>query len=195
MPPNNNTFLKVITHSYPDLQIYKIRLHDPNEGQYNHVLSAETNAGPIIFRFPRSEIGVATIQNELRILGRLQDKTALPIPNPIYTSRDTQTPGQVFMGYPMLPGRPLLREHLKTAANPAILRKWATHRHCRPLNFRGYFLRLRPGNLPGHRTSPGPRPLLQRDLPALRSPIRSQNRQPGNFPGSHRTLHIEECSW
>jgi aminoglycoside phosphotransferase (APT) family kinase protein len=82
MHENNNTFLKVITHNYPDLQIYKIHLHDPDEGQYNHVLSAETNTDPLIFRFPRSKIGVATIQNELRILGRLQNQTTLPVPNP-----------------------------------------------------------------------------------------------------------------
>ena len=120
-----DTFLKVITQSYPKLQIYNISLLDPDGGQYNDVLSAETSNGPLIFRFPCNEIGVATIQNELRILGRIQHQTTLPVPNPIYTSTDTQSPGRVFMGYLRLPGRPLLRDHLKTAASHTILKKWA----------------------------------------------------------------------
>lgn len=120
-----DTFLKAITLSYPRLKIHHISLLDPDGGQYNDVLSAETSNGAIIFRFPRNEIGIATIQNELHILGRIQHQTTLPVPNPIYTNTDPQTPGQVFMGYPQLPGRPLQREHLKTTTDRTILKKWA----------------------------------------------------------------------
>jgi len=120
-----DAFLQTIIQNYPDLQITSIHLHDPDEGQYNHVFSAESVIGPLIFRFPRNEISVKTIQNELRLLGRLQNQTTLPVPNPIYTSRNTQTPGQVFMGYPKIPGRPLLREHLNKAEK-TNLKKWAT---------------------------------------------------------------------
>jgi aminoglycoside 2''-phosphotransferase len=124
----NNTieiYLKEINNIYPDLTLREIHLLDPDGGQYNDVLTAETTNGPLIFRFPRNEIGVTAIQNELRILRSLQNKTTLPIPNPIYTNQNSQTPGQIFMGYPMLPGRPLLRKHLKTAVDHATLKKWA----------------------------------------------------------------------
>jgi aminoglycoside 2''-phosphotransferase len=122
---NLAAFLKVSSQIYPNLQIRSGRLHDPDEGQYNNVITAVTDLGPIIFRFPRNDIGVETIRNELRILGRLQNQTTLPVPNPIYISQETEMPGQVFMGYPMLPGRPLLRENMKTAALNTTLKKWA----------------------------------------------------------------------
>jgi aminoglycoside 2''-phosphotransferase len=123
---NIDPYLKAINQTYPRLKIQASHLHDPDEGQYNNVLTVETPAGPLIFRFPRNEIGVTTLEKELRLLGRLQNQTTLPIPNPTYTSRTNHTPGQVFMGYPKLPGQPLQREHFKNAPNKTILNKWAS---------------------------------------------------------------------
>ncbi len=123
---NNNIdrYLKEIRKCYPGLTIQNINLLDPNGGQYNDVLTAESPTDALIFRFPRNEVGILTIENELRILGRIQKKTTLPVPNPIYCSQKSHVPGKVFMGYPRLPGKALLRDHLNTADNPT-LQKWA----------------------------------------------------------------------
>ena len=62
-----------------------------------------------IFRFPRYADGVAQLQAEARLLLALQGRLPLPIPCPRYACFEPPLPGQVCLGYPRLPGEPLVR--------------------------------------------------------------------------------------
>jgi aminoglycoside 2''-phosphotransferase len=99
-------FLPIIQETYPDLAIRSARFHN-SEGQFSEVLIINEDT---IFRFPRYPDGIESILGEVHILSRIQGCTTLPIPNPIYTSRDACAVGKVFMGYRMLPGEPLWLE-------------------------------------------------------------------------------------
>lgn len=101
-------YLQAIQAAYPDLSIHNSCLHN-KDGQYNDILIVNDE---IIFRFPRYPEGVQSIQNEICILSRIQNHTTLPVPNPVYTSTDTEKISEVFMGYEKIPGEPLWRETL-----------------------------------------------------------------------------------
>jgi len=90
------------------------------EGQNNDVLVVN---GGLIFRFPRYEQGITVLEQELALLRALQERVALAIPAPRYVALTPRRVGQVFMGYPLLPGTPLnatLLSHL-TATESALL--------------------------------------------------------------------------
>jgi aminoglycoside 2''-phosphotransferase len=120
-PNKQETYLNTVLERYPALAVRDIRLHD-GEGQYNDILIVNDQ---IIFRFPKYAAGIQTLRKELRILRRLQGRTPLPVPNPIYHSGDEQRPGKVFMGYQMLPGEPLWRDTLLSIQDEAILQRLA----------------------------------------------------------------------
>lgn len=114
-------YLQTISECYPDLPIQNARSHN-KAGQYNDILIINDE---FIFRFPKFSEGVQNIQNEVRILSRIQGFTTLPIPNPIYTSEDEGRLGRVFMGYRMMPGEPLWRERLRAIDDDDILQRLA----------------------------------------------------------------------
>ncbi len=114
------TYLKTLFEFYPGLPIRNAHLH--KDGQYNDILIINDE---IIFRFPRYAEGVQSIQNEVRILSRIQGYTTLPIPNPIYTSKDEQRLGKIFMGYRMLPGEPVWLEILQNIDDDEVLQRLA----------------------------------------------------------------------
>jgi aminoglycoside 2''-phosphotransferase len=87
--------LQVIRRAYPDLPIHSVQPHN-HEGQFNNLLIINDE---LVFRFPRYVDGVASILNETRILSRIQGRTSLPIPNPIYSSQGTQRVGEVLAGF------------------------------------------------------------------------------------------------
>jgi aminoglycoside 2''-phosphotransferase len=106
--------------SSPDRLAYyvdRLRLHYPSLtvttvergawGQNNDVLIVNWS---LIVRFPRYRDGVDTLRQELCVLTFIGRGNALPIPRPSITSLDSPTPGDVFMGYPALPGVALSRE-------------------------------------------------------------------------------------
>jgi aminoglycoside 2''-phosphotransferase len=113
--------LQTIAEFYPDLPIRSARWHN-EDGQYNDILIVNET---IIFRFPKYAEGFQTIQDEVRILSRIQGVTTLAVPNPIYTSKGEQRPGKVFMGYAMLPGEPLWRETLQSIGAEETLQRLA----------------------------------------------------------------------
>ncbi|MEM7333813.1 MAG: aminoglycoside phosphotransferase family protein [Chloroflexota bacterium] len=78
-------------------------------GQYNEIVVVNDD---LIFRFPRFEEGVVTLQTELAILSKIHAQLAVPAPNPIYVNLELKNPAQSFMGYQMLPGRPFTRPQL-----------------------------------------------------------------------------------
>ena len=109
-------FTQIITETCPGLLIHNARLHN-QDGQFNDLLIVNDE---LIFRFPRYTEGIKTIQNEVKILNRIQNRLPLPIPNPTYTHFDSGVPTRTFIGYQMLPGVPLWRETLQKMENAPI---------------------------------------------------------------------------
>lgn len=112
--------LAVIRRAYPRLAIHSIRPHN-HEGQFNNLLIVNDE---LVFRFPRYPDGVASILNEIRVLSRIQGRTRLPVPNPIYHSQGTTRVGEVFMGYPCLPGETLWQSTLAQVEDERVLQRW-----------------------------------------------------------------------
>ena len=110
-------YLHVIREAYPDLDIDSVRLH-ANEGQFNDVLFINDD---LIFRFPRYAESIPDFFREIEVLQKLKGNVNLPIPQPTYVSSGTRSVGKAFMGYPLLPGKPLFRDVLTTIADKSIL--------------------------------------------------------------------------
>jgi aminoglycoside 2''-phosphotransferase len=117
---SSTEYAQVIHQAYPSLVIKSARLN--NDGQYNDVLLLNDD---LIFRFPRYPIGVKTIFNEVHILSRIRDYLPLPVPDPIYTSKGTDTVGEVFMGYRRISGDPLQRDIFQSL-DDVVLGRWAS---------------------------------------------------------------------
>jgi aminoglycoside 2''-phosphotransferase len=113
--------LQTIRKDYPSLDIRSARLHT-GEGQFNDILFINDD---LIFRFPRYEESIHDFLREIEILQKLQGSVSLPIPDPIYISSDTRSVGSVFMGYKLLPGKPLFREVLKEIKDESTLEIFA----------------------------------------------------------------------
>lgn len=114
-------YSNIIKEAYPSLSIHSARLHT-GDGQFNDVLFINDD---LIFRFPRYEESINNFLREIQILRSLQGRLNLPIPNPIYVSLETSSVGHVFMGYKLLPGRPLFREVLNEVEDESILESLA----------------------------------------------------------------------
>jgi len=106
MTLQTDDLLKSIRQHLPDFAFERA---EPllSTGQFNTVLSIDDRW---IFRFPKSPQAAADLARELEVLPRLQGKLPLPIPQPRFQARDAASGHLLFMGYPLLPGRPLLRE-------------------------------------------------------------------------------------
>ena len=97
------SYLQSTREEYPDLVIHEASLNS-REGQYNDLLITNQQ---LVFRFPKFEAGLATLRREVHLLEQLRGMLPLPIPDPVYISRNTSTIGKVFMGYHRIPGEPL----------------------------------------------------------------------------------------
>ena len=95
----------------PSLQLQSLTLNQT--GQYNDVLIVN---GDLIFRFARVPAAASTLQRELALLRYLQGRLPLAIPNPIIPCAKLGATDIAFMGYRMLPGKPLWREDFATIA-------------------------------------------------------------------------------
>ena len=99
-------FLELIQKHLPDFAFERAeRLQSP--GQFNIVLAVDDKW---MFRFPKSPGAAADLARELVILPRLQGRLPRPIPQPRFHARDAASGDLLFMGYPRLPGEPLMRE-------------------------------------------------------------------------------------
>ena len=114
-------YLLSIKDAYPNLDIETANLDDKN-GQYNNVLFINND---LIFRFPQYEESVENFLQEIELLQKLQGHLNLPIPAPIYVSTDMEVVGKVFMGYKMIPGKPLFREILNSVTDESMLETFA----------------------------------------------------------------------
>ncbi len=114
-------YLLTIKESHPTLEVNSARLHT-SEGQFNDIIFVNDD---LIFRFPRYEESIQNFLREIKLLQILQGYVSLPVPNPIYISAGTSVVGKVFMGYKMLPGKPLFRNVLSGITDDSILETFA----------------------------------------------------------------------
>lgn len=114
-------YVQTIKDAYPNLEIDSARLHS-GEGQFNDIVFINDD---LIFRFPRYAEGIHDLLQEIEVLQKLQGHLSITIPDPIYLSSGTEFVGQVFMGYKLLPGKPLLRDALRAIAVESILESLA----------------------------------------------------------------------
>ena len=103
-------FLDLIERRLPGFALGEARLL-PASGQFNAVLCIDDRW---IFRFPKSSYVAADLDHELKVLPNLHGLLPLPIPDPQFSARGPDSGLVLFMGYPMLPGEPLLRERFAT---------------------------------------------------------------------------------
>jgi aminoglycoside 2''-phosphotransferase len=90
-------------------------------GQFSDVLLVNQ---ALIFRFPKSPTAAAELYPEVVILKALRGKLPLPIPDVRYLVEST--PGSLaFMGYPLIPGEPLLRDRFAAIHDSAVLEQIA----------------------------------------------------------------------
>jgi aminoglycoside 2''-phosphotransferase len=111
-------YLQQIRKHYPDLPVNSATLNEG--GQYNDVLVVN---GALIFRFAKVSEAVETIRKEIIILKSLQGQISLAIPNPIYHYTETNTIGESFVGYLMIPGKPLIFHDFRAASNIKVLER------------------------------------------------------------------------
>lgn len=101
-------YIEVIREEYPQLNIQQTQLN--TNGQFNDILIIN---GELVFRFPKYASAIPQLEAESAHLRALQEHLTLPIPNPIYHSRERTQVGRVFSGYKMIPGEPLWPETLQ----------------------------------------------------------------------------------
>jgi aminoglycoside 2''-phosphotransferase len=76
-------------------------------GQFNEVLIV---ADTFVFRFPRTAAAARTLRTEVELLGALQGRLSLAIPNPEIVHAGSGAPASEFAGYRLLPGEPLSQD-------------------------------------------------------------------------------------
>ena len=104
----------------PELRIETATFNQ--DGQYNDVLIVNDR---LVFRFAKVRPAVETLRHEVAILRSLQDHISLAIPCPDYEHVETDVIGEAFVGYRMIPGRPLWRDEFGTITDRQALRRMA----------------------------------------------------------------------
>jgi len=108
-------YAQQIKKHYPDLEIETIILNQ--QGQYNDVLVINH---AWVFRFAKVPVAARTLRQEVVILQNLQDRISLTIPNPIYYNIEEDAVGEAFMGYKMIPGKPLWTDDFQNISDLEI---------------------------------------------------------------------------
>ena len=117
-----STLIARVQRAFPDYAIGSARLLS-GEGQFNHVLVVDE---ALIFRFPRTDDGMAMLAREVTLLPRLAGTLPLATPAPVSSLADQETGQLIGMGYPMLPGEPLTTEALAAIGDEAALDRMAS---------------------------------------------------------------------
>jgi aminoglycoside 2''-phosphotransferase len=115
------SYIQAIHDVYPALSIEVAHLNQ--QGQFNDVLVINSE---YIFRFPKTQREALKLDRETKLLRQLQSRVILPVPNPIYQSKDAASPGRAFMGYRLLPGEPLRPETFLAVKDEGQLQHLAT---------------------------------------------------------------------
>jgi aminoglycoside 2''-phosphotransferase len=106
--------------TYPDYPLESVESNQ--QGQNNDVLIVN---GALILRFPRYAQGIEELKVEAAILRGIRRRVSLDTPDLQFVHLEGQAPGQVFVGYPRLPGEPLWRETLQAIPDPAVVARLA----------------------------------------------------------------------
>lgn len=114
-------YLKHIHEAVPSLEVHIAHLHT-RDGQFNDIMIVNDE---LIFRFPRTTHEAKILIHEVTVLGKIQNATTLPVPNPIYVQTGREVANENFMGYRMIPGEPLLRTVMHTIQDDAALDRMA----------------------------------------------------------------------
>jgi aminoglycoside 2''-phosphotransferase len=100
-----NQYIDQICRFYPHFQVSSARIDWG--GQYNDVVILNEEW---VFRFPKYEESIRTLEAEHALLEAIQEYVTLSIPDPAMHSQGTYVVGEVFSGYRMIDGSPLYRE-------------------------------------------------------------------------------------
>lgn len=101
-------YQRAINKSFPDLTIETAKIN--KDGQYNDVIIIND---VLVFRFAKVQPAIKILHQEIAVLNQIGDKVSVRVPNPIYSQVDSDVLGEVFMGYPMIPGIPLWRPNFR----------------------------------------------------------------------------------
>ncbi len=94
-----------IEQAVPELEILSAEFNE--EGQNSDILLIN---GELVFRFPKYLQVLERLKVETAILTAIQGYVPLPVPVPTYVCLEGRQVGTAFIGYRMIPGKPLWRE-------------------------------------------------------------------------------------
>ncbi|MGE5654386.1 MAG: phosphotransferase family protein [Bacillota bacterium] len=101
------------------LEGVEVRRATFDEGGQNNIIVMVNDEW--VFRFPKYREAVLEARREYEVLDRIADRFELPVPVARYRSLDSDQVGQVFVGYRLIPGRPLTRELLQACREPHVI--------------------------------------------------------------------------
>lgn len=116
---HDRKLLGIVRDHYPDLSVYSANVAS---GQFNDALIVNDE---LVFRFPRTNDAAAMLAIEVGVLRGLQGRVPVAVPNPAFTAIDAGSSQPRFMGYWLLPGKPLDRvtlDELWIVDRPAFAR-------------------------------------------------------------------------
>ena len=113
-------YVQKIRKYYPGLVIDSAKFNQ--DGQYNDVLIVNES---LVFRFAKVQAAIKTLGQEVLVLRNLQDHISLRIPNPTYVNLEPEIIGDVFVGYEIIPGKPLWRDQFAQIASADVRKKLA----------------------------------------------------------------------
>jgi aminoglycoside 2''-phosphotransferase len=99
------SYLASIEQVAPELQARSVEFN--GQGQNSDVLIINRE---LIFRFPKYSQVLEGLKVETAILTAIRGRVPLPVPAPTFVNLEGRQVGAAFIGYQMIPGKPLWRE-------------------------------------------------------------------------------------
>lgn len=122
---------KNLIESQHHLSINSIILLDEGWDNIVYLVNQE-----LIFRFPRRELGVMCLKNEINLLPYIASRLTFPISNPQWIGSKCELYPYPFAGYRMLAGKPLCeatRDYINNVKFAKTLAKWLKELHSIPV--------------------------------------------------------------
>ncbi|WP_054973653.1 phosphotransferase family protein [Paenibacillus sp. A3] len=111
-------YMETLRHYCPELPLRVVEAIE--SGQNNDVLLVN---GEWIFRFPKYVEGIERLRYEVGLLNTVKERVSIPVPAPAKWNLQSERVGNVFVGYPRIPGEPLLDgqwNELESAGVPMV---------------------------------------------------------------------------